>query len=166
MVAAAVYSSGVALRPLDAGGLAARVFAGAPAARLALLRALWPSVVGPEVARRSEVLGLENEVLRVRVPDAGWRKALFRGHRDIIVRLRRSAGGLAPAKLGFVEGPVAEAPVAPPVTPAPPARLPAGVADAALAIPDEDIRERFLEAAARYLGRFHPSEDSDRCMKP
>jgi hypothetical protein len=100
------------------------------------------------------------------VPDAGWRKALFRGHRDIIVRLRRLAGGLAPAKLGFVEGPVAEAPVTPPARPAPPAYLPASVADAAQAIADEDIRERFLEAAARYLGRSHPWEDSDRCAKP
>lgn len=146
----------MALTPLDARGLAARVFAGSPAARLALLRALWPSAVGPEVARRSEVLGLENEVLRVRVPDAGWRKALFRGHRDVILRLRRSAGPLAPAKLGFVEGPVAEAAAAPPPRPTAPARIPASVAEAAGAIADEGIRERFLEAAARYLGRSRP----------
>lgn len=144
------------LERLDPGGSAARLFAGRPAARLALLRALWPAAVGPEVARRTEIVGLENEVLRVRVADARWRKALFRVYRDIIVRLRRSAGSLAPAKLGFMEGPVAEAPEPPAPPPPQPPRLPPSVAAAATAIDDVEIRQRFLEAAARYIGRSQP----------
>ncbi len=166
MVAAAVYSTEVAFTPLAAGGLATRIFAATPAARLALLRALWPSAVGPEVARRSELVGLEKGVLRVRVPDAGWRKALFRNHRDIIVRLRRSAGELAPAKLGFLEGLVAEPSAVPDEPAAPRPWLPAGLVAAAQGIADDDVRGRFLETAARYLGRRHSWEDDDRCAKP
>ncbi len=134
-------------------GLAARVFAGQPRARLALLRALWPAAVGPEVARRTEIVGLENDVLRVRVADARSRKALFRVYRDLIVKWRRSAGTLGPARLGFIEGPVAE--VAPPAPAAPiaQARLPESVAAAAASISDVEIRQGFLESAARYLGR-------------
>jgi hypothetical protein len=143
----------VALTRLDAGSGAARLFAGGgAAARLALVRALWPGAVGPEVARRTEVIGIENDVLRVRVADAGWRKALFRVYRDILVRLRRGAGPLAPARLGFVEGPIEAAP--PPPAGLPFAeRLPATVEAAAAAIDDTEIRRRFLETAARYIGR-------------
>lgn len=134
-------------------GLAARVFAAEPRARLALLRALWPAAVGPEVARRTEIVGLENDVLRVRVADARWRKALFRVYRDIIVKLRRSAGPLGPARLGFIEGPVAEVTEPAPAAPFARARLPESVAAAAAAISDVEIRQGFLESAARYLGR-------------
>jgi len=141
----------VALTRLDAGS-AARLFDGGTAARLALLRALWPAAVGPEIARRTEVIGIEGDVLRVRVADAGWRKALFRVYRDIIVRLRRDAGPLAPARLGFLEGPVADPPQPPPAPTATP-RLPASVKEAAAAIGDDDVRTRFLETAARYIGR-------------
>ena len=60
---------------------------------------------------------------------------------------------LAPALLGFVEGPVPE-PAAPPM-PAEPdaATLPASVETAAATIQDDEIRRRFLETAARYIGR-------------
>lgn len=142
------------LERLQTSGDAARLFAGGPAARLALLRALWPSAVGPEVARRTEIVGLENDVLRVRVADARWRKALFRVYRDIIVRLRRAAGSLAPARLGFMEGAVTVVPE-PPAAPAPPppAPLPEAVEAAAAAIGDAEIRQGFRETAARYLQR-------------
>jgi predicted nucleic acid-binding Zn ribbon protein len=151
-----VYSTVMALERLEAGSRAARLFGSGPAARLALLRALWPAAVGPEVARRTQVIGIENDVLRVRVADAGWRKALFRVYRDIIVRLRHSAGSLAPAKLGFIEGPVAEAPQPPPPPPTATPRLPPSVEAAAAAIDDAEIRQRFLETAARYIGRTQP----------
>src|SRR5260370_26030 len=58
--------------------LAARLFGASPARTLALLEAAWPLAVGPELARRTEVLGIEGGTLRVRVPDAGWRKVLHR----------------------------------------------------------------------------------------
>ena len=140
------------LQRFQAVELALSVFGGEPA-RLALLRGLWPLAVGHDVARRSEVIGLANEALRIRVPDARWRRALFRMQRDIIVRLRRSAGRLAPARLGFVEGPVAEAPELPALAPAPAAVASAALLISAAAIEDPEIRARFVETAARYLGR-------------
>ncbi len=140
------------LQRVQTGELALRVFNG-EAPRLTLLRALWPCAVGRDVARRSEVLGLENDVLRVRVPDARWRRALFRMQRDIVVRLRRSAPGLAPSRLGFVEGPVAEAPEPPPMPEQPPAMPSAAILASAEAIADPELRARFVATAARYLGR-------------
>ncbi|HET7292061.1 MAG TPA: DciA family protein [Vicinamibacteria bacterium] len=140
------------LQRFQTGVSALRLFPeGAP--RLALLRALWPQAVGCGVARRSEVLGLERDTLRVRVPDARWRRALFRMQRDIIVRLRRSAGALAPARLGFVEGPVVQSPE-PAASPAPAAAAPSpALVASAEAIADPELRARFLASAAGYLGR-------------
>jgi hypothetical protein len=79
---------------------------------------------------------------------------LHRLQRDILARLRQSAGPAAPVRLGFMEGPVparraATAAPPPPMLPPPPE-----VAAAAEAIPDPALRERFLESAARYLSRF------------
>lgn len=140
------------LQRFQTGDFALGVFSG-DVPRLALLRALWPSAVGRDIARRSEVVGLDGDMLRVRVPDARWRRALFRMQRDIIVRLRRSAGARAPARLGFIEGPVAERPE-PATGPAPRAAAPsAALMESAEAIADPDIRARFVQAAARYLGR-------------
>jgi hypothetical protein len=84
--------------------LAARLFGASPARTLALLQASWPLAVGPELARRTEVLGMESGTLRVRVPDATWRKALHRIQPRILARLRDLAGELAPRRMGFVEG--------------------------------------------------------------
>ena len=70
-----------------------------------LLRAAWPGVVGPELARRTEVVSLDGTTLRVRVPDAGWQKVLHRMRGDILSRLFDVAGELAPRRLGFVEPP-------------------------------------------------------------
>jgi len=84
--------------------LAARLFGASPARTLALLEAAWPLAVGPELARRTEVLGIEGGTLRVRVPDAGWRKVLHRMQPQILGHLREIAGDLAPRRMGFVEG--------------------------------------------------------------
>src|SRR5712691_6320552 len=88
-------------------GLASRIFGSEPARRLALIKSAWPFAVGPELARRTEVLALEGRTLRVRVPDAGWRKALHRMQPQIVARLRSVAGDLGPSRLGFSEGQVA-----------------------------------------------------------
>ena len=137
-------------------GAALRLFGGRPAATVALLRAAWPLAVGHELARRTEVLGLEGRALRVRVPDARWRKALHRMQREIVSRLRAIAGDLAPDRLGFTEGPVggdaAESPRAP-ETPREARPLPPDVAAAARAIPDPELRSLFLRSAALYLER-------------
>jgi hypothetical protein len=126
-------------------GLAARLFGSTPERTLALLRAAWPRVVGPELARRTEVIALEGDSLRIRVPDAGWRKGLLRMRREILGRLRELAGDLAPRRLGFTEGfPTGTAPTPPP--------SPALSAEAAR-IRDPELRARFLETAGRYLAR-------------
>jgi len=141
--------------------VAEQLFGATPERRLLLLRAAWPRAVGPELARRTEVVALEGNALRIRVPDAGWRKGLLRMRHEILGRLRRIAGGLAPRALGFVEARPAPIPVpaepSAPVPSEPPPPAPALVAEAAR-IADPELRNRFLESAARYLGRFKPRE--------
>jgi hypothetical protein len=130
-----------------------------PERALVLLRAAWPAAVGADLARRTEVVALEAGTLRIRVPDARWRNVLHRMRVQILSQLRATAGDLAPARLGFLEAstpmpelvalPTAAAPEAPrPSAPPPPA-----VVEAAAAIPDPDLRARFIESAGRYLGR-------------
>jgi hypothetical protein len=134
--------------------LAASLFGGGGAKTLALLKAAWPKAVGPALAGRTEPVALEGTTLRVKVPDQGWTRVLHRMQPQILARLRDVAGSLAPRRLGFVEGAVARpAAAAPPTAPPLPAALPLSVAAGAAAIPDAEIRERFLETAARYLAR-------------
>jgi hypothetical protein len=144
----------MALERLVNTSLARRLFGAVPARTLALVRAAWPRAVGPDVARRTEVVALEGVTLRIRVPDARWRKELHRMQADILARLREITGELAPRRLGFVEGPVA-LPASPEPArvpdPAPPA--PEAVVAGAEALTDPDLRARFLEVAARYLDR-------------
>lgn len=137
------------------GGLAASVFS-SDAARLALIKSAWPFAVGQELARRTEVLALEGGTLRVRVPDAGWRKVLHRMQPQIVDRLRTIAGERAPSRLGFSEGQVAAPAEQTPAESAPgagPATLDPAVAAAAERIADAELRKAFLASAARYLAR-------------
>jgi hypothetical protein len=144
----------VALTRAGASDTAARLFGGAPERVRALMRAAWPLAVGPELARRTEVLGIERGTLRIRVPDARWRTVLHGMHPDILRRLREIAGSLAPFRIGFVEGGMKDPPPLPaPAGPASPADLPPEVAGPAAEIVDVEIRERFLATAARYLDR-------------
>jgi len=146
-------------RPRDPG-LAAQLFGATPERTLTLMRAAWPAAVGPEVARRTELVALDAGVLRIRVPDATWRRGLWRMRGDILARLRAIAGRAAPRSLGFVEGPVAvvePAAEAPPPDAAPP---PPSLVEAAGAIADPELRDRFLAVAGRYLGRFGSSSPS------
>ena len=146
----------MSLRRAGGSHLAVALFGrGAPQA-LALLRAAWPLAVGVETARRTEVLAVEGTTLRVRVPDARWRKVLHRMQPEILSRLRGIAGDLAPRRMGFTEGGVASAPVAAPPTVAPPPAapvLPEAVAGHAAAIADPDLRAAFERTAALYLSR-------------
>jgi hypothetical protein len=109
--------------------------------------------VGPELARRTEVVALDRGALRVRVPDARWRKVLHRMQPEILDRLQRIAGSLAPRRLGFVEGDVAPTSVPEPAPPGPSAPLPPELLARIATIPDPELRARFAESAARYLGR-------------
>jgi Dna[CI] antecedent DciA-like protein len=151
---------------LAVGSLGARrVFAAGPEARLALLKACWPVAVGPGLERRTEVVALERDTLRVRVPDARWRKALHRMQPEILQKLGRIAGELAPRRLGYVEAPPAADPVSHEEAPArvPETACPPAIAEAAAAIPDPELRSRFLASAARY---FAVTEGGSKCAKP
>lgn len=146
----------MSLERVQAQAIAGRIFDAGPEARVALMRACWRVAVGEDLASRTEVLALEGRTLRLRVPDARWRKVLHRMERELLSRLRQSAGELAPNRLGFTEGPVAAIASAPKTAlkPLPELRpLPAAVAASATSIADPEIRERFLETAARYLSR-------------
>jgi len=146
----------MALKPVASPGLGARLFAPGTPAATALLRAAWPLAVGADLGQRTEVTGIDNGTLRVRVPDARWRQVLFRMRREILARLRETAGPAAPYRLGFVEGPLSFVPppaAEPKPVPEPPDAPPA-VVGAAAAIEDPALRARFLESAARYLDRF------------
>jgi len=142
-------------------GLARQLFGGSGEHTLALLRAAWLAAVGPELARRTEVVALEAGTLRVRVPDAGWRKTLHSMRGNLLSKLSAVAGDLAPRRLGFLETPVttrsSAGPAALPVLTEErepkPSPLPLAVQEAAGAIADPDLRERFLESALRYLAR-------------
>src|SRR5258706_6652161 len=137
-----------------------QLFGATPERRLALLRAAWPGAVGPELARRTEVITLDGDALRIRVPDATWRKGLLRMSRDILVRLHRVAGSLAPRQLGFVEGGASGGPgpaeVEAPFRAAPAAPPSRALLAEAERILEPELRARFLETAARYLARFKP----------
>src|SRR5262245_29617255 len=113
--------------------LAAQLFGRRPEHTLALLRAAWPAAVGPELARRTEVVVLDGRVLRIRVPDVRWQKVLHRMQRQILERLWRAAGELAPKSLGFQLGAVATAPetARPEEAAAPPPVIPASIQEAA-----------------------------------
>ena len=157
--------------------LAARLFGASPARTLALLEAAWPLAVGPELARRTEVLGIEGGTLRVRVPDAGWRKVLHRMQPQILGHLREIAGDLAPRRMGFVEGGLTDQPQS---TAAPQSggdvrggfqggsslhsesvvSSPPEIKAVAAAIDDTEIRTRFLEVATRYLARSKGRTDA------
>jgi len=147
------------MEPTRDPDLAARLFGSRPEHALALLRAAWPVAVGPDLARRTEAVALDRGILRVKVPDLRWQRSLLRMRGEILSRLRGVAGGAAPRGLGFVVGPVAGPPdPAPPPGAVPPAPAPSAVAAAAAAIPDPEVRKRFLAAAARYLARFAPDQ--------
>jgi hypothetical protein len=139
--------------------LAARLFGRSAARTLELLRAAWPKAVGEDLARRTEVVAVEGATLRIRVPDARWRGVLHRMQGDILARLREVAGTLAPRRLGFMEGvPAAAAPAARPAAaaaaaPAAPAPCPPAIVHEAAAIADDEVRDRFVQTAARYLAR-------------
>src|SRR5690349_15831787 len=125
----------MALTRAGAPDVAARLFGGNPERVRALMEAAWPLAVGADLARRTEVLGVEKGLLRIRVPDARWRTVLHRMQPDILRRLREVAGSLAPWRIGFVEGGIREPAAAPlPAAPAAEPAAPPGVAESAAVI--------------------------------
>jgi hypothetical protein len=124
-------------------------------ARLALMRAAWPHAVGPELARRTRVLGVDGTVLRVQIPDGRWRKVLHRLQPTILGRIAQVAGDAAPRRIGYIESPIEEARAEAPTREAARVlRAPSDeVVSSAAAIADPETRRLFLETATRYLDR-------------
>ena len=143
---------------------AQRLFGGKPEHRLALMRAAWPAAVGADIARRAEVVAIDRNVLRIKVPDPRWQRTLLRMRGDILSRLRAVAGDAAPRGLGFVVGPVSDAMEPSPALPAAaavaPRPVPTGVAEAAEGIADRELRVLYLEAARLYFARFGEGQGS------
>lgn len=135
-----------------------RFFAAAEPHRLAVLKALWPSITGDALANHSEVVGIQGDVMRVRADSASWLKTLRDLKGTLVYRLQQAAGPLAPRALAFVEGPIAPKPPrrkAPErLHPIPIEALPKAISEAAVKIPTAEGREIYLRAAAAFQARF------------
>lgn len=135
-----------------------RFFAAAEPHRLAVLKALWPSITGDALANHSEVVGIQGDVMRVRADSASWLKTLRDLTGTLVYRLQDAAGPLAPRGLAFVEGPITpKTPrrrAAERVKPVPVGALPSAISDAAGRVPSAEGREIYLRAAAAFRARF------------
>lgn len=135
-----------------------RFFAAAEPHRLAVLKALWPTLNGEALANHSEVVGLQGDVLRIRADSASWLKTLRDLRGALILRLQRASGPLAPRALAFVEGPIA--PRSPRRKPAR-ALVPVDVSFLSPAlrasverVPTSEGREACLRAMTAFTARF------------
>ncbi len=121
---------------------------------LALVEKRWASVVGQEIARRSEPEALENGVLTVRVMDPAWGKMILNLQRQIVPELNRAVGKGLVSRINFIrrdklQKPVAEAPAAQAtVAPGPP---PESVMRASEGIEDDELRLAVRMSASLYL---------------
>jgi hypothetical protein len=130
-----------------------------PAARkriysLALVEKRWESVVGPEIARRSEPEALDNGVLTVRVTDPAWGKMILKLQGQIIPALNRAVGKGLVRRVNFTKrdrlqrtessaaAPQVEVALGPP---------PESVMRASEGIGDEDLRAAVRKSASLYL---------------
>jgi hypothetical protein len=135
-----------------------RFFAAAEPHRLAVLRALWPAIAGEAVANHTEIVGMQDEVLRVRADSASWLKTVRDLKGTLVLRFQRAAGPLAPRALAFIEGAVAgrvpRRPAKAGPVPVPVADLSEGVRAAAAQVPSEEGRQIYLRAVTAFQARF------------
>jgi hypothetical protein len=137
-----------------------RFFVAAEPHRLAVLKALWPSISGATIANHSEVVGIQGDVMRIRVDSSSWLKTVrdFKG--ILILRLQGAAGPLAPRALAFVEGAVTGKIARPKprrLEPVPVSELPEQIRNAADRVPTPEGREAYLRAASAFRARFRVS---------
>ena len=135
-----------------------RFFSDAVTHRLAVLKALWPTIVGEALANHSEVVGIQGDVMRVRADSASWLKTLRDLRGTLVLRLQGAAGPLAPRALAFVEGAVAPRTTRRrrtlKVVPAQISDLPHLVRESASRVPTDEGREAYLRAATAFQARF------------
>jgi hypothetical protein len=119
-----------------------------------LVERRWASVVGEELARRSEPEALVDGVLTVRVTDPVWGKTITRLASRIIPELNRAVGMKLVKRMNFTRRERLES-VAANTVPVPKVKAsaepPEGVVRAAESIPDLELRARVTASAARYL---------------
>jgi hypothetical protein len=70
---------------------------------LDFIRLKWPTLVGTELARRSEPISLGEHILNVRVTDAAWGRMIMRLQRDILPRLKKTVGPDRVRRIRFVK---------------------------------------------------------------
>ena len=72
--------------------------------RRARAMAAWPEVVGPQLADKTEAIGIREDVLIVKVQDPAWAHELSYLKEDLIERLKRRMRGTPPKDIRFVTG--------------------------------------------------------------
>jgi hypothetical protein len=139
---------------------------------LALVEKRWASVVGPEIARRSEPESLENGVLTVRVTDPAWGKMILKLQGRIVPALNRAVGKGLVRRINFTKreklqstestapAPRAEVALGPP---------PESVMRASEGISDEELRAAVRKSASLYLRareeRRRPPSQEDSAVR-
>jgi hypothetical protein len=125
-----------------------------------VLKALWPSIGGEAIANHSEVVGIQGDVLRIRVDSTSWLKTVRDLKGTLILRLQAAAGPLAPRALAFVEGAVTgkirRLNPRRRIAPVSIAELPDDIRNAASRVPTAEGREVYLRAAAAFRARYGP----------
>ena len=121
---------------------------------LPLVEKRWASVVGQEIARRSEPEVLESGVLTVRVTDPAWGKMILKLQERIVPALNRALGKGLVRRINFVKrdkllNPATEMPAAETRTALGPP--PESVMRASDGISDEELRDAVRKSASLYL---------------
>ncbi len=146
------------LRAPEAPAFLREMLGADPSRMTAFVAAFWPHLTGGELAARTRVIKVEDGVLIVQVPDARWRKELYKMQVPLLIRLRELLGAAAPRRLGFMEARgglvTPNAPRRPPAAPVMAQAPRPAILEAAAAIEDEALRAAFIGAATRYLSTF------------
>jgi hypothetical protein len=119
-----------------------------------LVEKRWASVVGEEIARRSEPESLEGGVLTVRVTDPAWGKTILKLQGKIIPSLNRAVGVPLVRRINFVRREKLQNPASEARSPEKSVALgppPESVMRASEGISDEELREAVRKSASRYL---------------
>ena len=121
---------------------------------LALVEKRWASVVGPEIARRSEPETLENGVLTVRVTDPAWGKMILKLQGRIVPALNRELGKGLVRRINFTKRDKLQNSASSAAVPRASVALgppPESVMRASEGISDEELRAAVRKSASLYL---------------
>jgi hypothetical protein len=150
-----VHSLGEVLRKVLPPGSEKRIFS------LELVQLRWTSIVGKELALRSEPAFLEEGILTVRVSDAVWGRMIMKMQRSIHPRLHDALGAGTVKRIRFVRDgkplwgsglpPGVSDPEERPEAKELPEEILTPILEAARNIDDSDFRSRLIQTASRYL---------------